>query len=120
MAQTPKRDSVSSLDRPSQSPVLCQAPFRVHLSRNAMRNRGLDGWRWGRDWRRTFSTPQDTEINSFLLALKPEDSHALSVGPVGIPTGLTTYLVSHEPATAKVNVSNGVLFDHVLVSFGQE
>ena len=73
-------------------------------------------WRWGRDWRRTFSTPQDTEINNFLLTLKPEDSHALSVEPVGISTGLTTYVVSHEPAAAQVDVSNGVLFDHVLVS----
>ena len=69
---------------------------------------------------RTFSTPQDTEIASFILALKPANSHALSVGPVGISTGLTTYLVSQEPAAAEVDVSNGVLFDHVLVSLWQE
>ena len=93
----------------------------LQKARAGISSRVRDGkWRWGRDWRRTFSTPQDTEINNFLLALKSEDFHALSVGPVGISTGITTYVVSHEPAAVEVDVSNGVLFDHVLLSLWQE
>ena len=56
----------------------------------------------------------------FLLAINPEEPHRPSARPVDISTGLRKHFAINKPAAAKVDMSNGVLFDHVLVSLGQE